>query len=38
MANLIYNLNTGTETRPVPMDILENVNVDGATNDEYDHI
>lgn len=36
-ANWIYNPNAGIEARPVPMDIAENVNVDGATDDEYDH-
>lgn len=36
-ANLIYNLNVGTYTGPVPMDIPENVNAGGATDDEYDH-
>lgn len=37
MANWIYNLNVDTDVGTVPMGILENVNVDGATGDEYDH-
>lgn len=35
-ANGIYNLNVGADDGLVPMDILENVFVDGATDDEFD--
>lgn len=34
--NWIYDLNVGAEARMEPMDIHENVVVDGATDDEYD--
>lgn len=34
--NWIYNLNTGVDADPVPMDIHENIVADGDTNDEFD--
>lgn len=34
--NWTYNLNVGVEAGPVPMDIHENIDVDGDTNDEFD--
>lgn len=34
--NWTYNLNAGAEAGPVPMDIHENVVVDGDTDDEFD--
>lgn len=38
MENWIYNLNVDTEVGPIPFDILENVNVEGDTDEEYDQI
>lgn len=34
--NWTYNLNVGVKAGPVPMDIHENVAVDGDTDDEFD--
>lgn len=36
MKNWLYNLNVDTEVGPVPFDILENVNVEGDTDEECD--
>lgn len=36
-ANQIYNLNVDVDAVLVPMDILENVTVDGAIDDEFNH-
>lgn len=38
MVNWLYNLNVGTESESMPMDIPENDNAGGHTNEEYDQI